>query len=81
MKPDDRLQFDIKLNQKIWHCEIIPNEGNYILLLDNQETASIQLNKSEKWVQLNGRKLPAEFIDEVGSHIEASYREELFEGN
>lgn len=78
MKPDDRLQFDMKLDHKIWHCELLQNEGNYLLLLDNQETASIQLNKNEKWAQLSGRKLPPELIDEAGSRIEASYREELF---
>jgi hypothetical protein len=81
MKPNDKLELVIKYKYKVLHCIVIQNESNYQVLLNDIDVATIQLNKSEKWVQLNGPHLPEEFIGEVGMHIEASHRQELFAEN
>ena len=81
MKPNDKLKLSIKLDNEVLHCLVIQSDANYQVLIYNSEIATIQLNKSEKWVQLNGPRLPEEFVCEIGSHIEASYRQELFAEN
>ena len=81
MKPNDKLKLTIEYNRHVLHCIVIQNESNYQVLLNNIDVATIQLNKNEKWVQLNGHRLPEEFVGEIGSRIEASYRQELFAEN
>jgi hypothetical protein len=81
MDPDSKLLFAIKLNDKMMSCKVIPENENYYIQLDDTDVATIRLNQSDRWVQLNGSRLPNEFIEEVGSRIEARYREKLFAEN
>ncbi len=81
MNPDSKLLFTIKLNGKVMSCKVISEEGDYYIQLDDIDIATIRLNDSDKWIQLKGRRLTHELIEEIGSNIEALYRERLFADN
>ncbi|MEO6851492.1 MAG: hypothetical protein ABI166_12705 [Mucilaginibacter sp.] len=81
MKPNDKLKLVINYNNVEIHCIVVQNEKNYQVLLNDTSVATIQLNQSEKWVQLNGFRLPSGLVGELGLYIEASHRRELFAEN
>lgn len=81
MDPDSKLLFTIKLNGKSVSCKVIFEEGNYYIQLDETDAAVMRLNENDRWVQIKGRRLAHEVIEEIGSNIEALYRERLFADN
>jgi hypothetical protein len=81
MDPDSKLQFAIKFDNKMMSCKVILENGNYFIQLNDVDVATIRLNENDRWVQSKGGRLPYEFIEEIGSHIEARYREKLFAEN
>jgi len=81
MDPDSKLLFAINLNGKTTICKVIPENGNYYIQLNDVDAATIRLNENDMWIQLKGGCLPHESVEEIGSHIEAIYREKLFADN
>ena len=81
MEPGSKMKFLVKLYNKLMLCIVIPEDSRYYVQLDGADVAIIKLNEYEKWIQLTGRRLPDEFIYEVGLHIESRYKEDLFADN